>query len=330
MRPNLTLDNVESEREMILEEYAQTRSAQNFDNPFHRLDIFTENQNETISRPVIGTESTIKKMNLEHIQEFHRKNYTPGNLVLVYCGSGLNHEELCGMVEKSFPWNTAEGLADSRKPFVPLRKHMTSSGLMQTIGVIGPEITSSDYLAFSIGIKMLQKSRKQTFNIRSVNLKERQIVLIDIHRSVLSKYKNVDSFLRHIIEATISQTGTPGDNTSIQSTFDSVKNEMVKHQKGHPKKDELYFTGEGDVLTSSTVAKSVGEDFLRFGRRIEGFEMRERLDEVSLEDAEGVLRHWLVEGNYSAVCDRKMVDKDNFEVVGRVKGDFVNKIKFWK
>jgi len=110
-RSVLRPEDVESERQVILEEIHMTEDAP--DQLVH--DDFAETLwgGHPLGRPVLGTRETIKAMARDAVHDFWREHYLPENLVFVAAGS-VEHEALAGLVE-SFV-DTGPRIEDRRSP----------------------------------------------------------------------------------------------------------------------------------------------------------------------------------------------------------------------
>lgn len=99
--PSLRVDDVESERQVILEEIRMRDDAP--DDLVHDVFAAAVFPGHPIGREVIGSPETITGMERDAIAEFHAHHYHPSNVVVAAAGN-LDHETVVEMVEK--------GLAD--------------------------------------------------------------------------------------------------------------------------------------------------------------------------------------------------------------------------
>ena len=89
-RPRFATDDVEKEREVILEEMLMCR-----DRPDQLVqDMLTENlwPGHPLGRPLVGMEKTLLAMRRQHLLKFKNSRYVPGNTVLAFAGR-LAHED---------------------------------------------------------------------------------------------------------------------------------------------------------------------------------------------------------------------------------------------
>jgi predicted Zn-dependent peptidase len=93
-----TFDDVDSEREVVLEEIAMYE-----DTPQELVhDLFSEAvfRSHALGRPVIGTADVIASINKRTIAAYHRSMYTPGNIVIAAAGN-LQHDKLVKLLERA-------------------------------------------------------------------------------------------------------------------------------------------------------------------------------------------------------------------------------------
>ena len=89
-------DDVDSEREVVLEEIAMYE-----DTPQELVhDLFSEAVfgSHALGRPVIGTRDVLSTVPKRTITNYHRTMYTPGNIVIAAAGN-LQHERLLRLLE---------------------------------------------------------------------------------------------------------------------------------------------------------------------------------------------------------------------------------------
>ncbi|HEX6392373.1 MAG TPA: pitrilysin family protein [Acidimicrobiales bacterium] len=89
--PAFRLDEIESERQVILEEILM-----HSDEPadlVHDVLAAALFPGHPLGRKVLGEAETISRMNRDHIAAFHREHYLPGNIVVAAAGQ-LDHDEI--------------------------------------------------------------------------------------------------------------------------------------------------------------------------------------------------------------------------------------------
>src|SRR5205809_576691 len=104
------LDDVDSEREVVLEEIAMVE-----DTPqelVHDLIAEAVFGKHPLGRPVIGTAEVISGVSPRTIAGYHRQMYVPGNVVVSGAGH-LEHGRLVGLVERAL--ERREPLTDARR-----------------------------------------------------------------------------------------------------------------------------------------------------------------------------------------------------------------------
>ncbi len=101
--PSLQQEDVDSERQVILEEIRM-----HDDSPEDLVhDVFAEAifPEHAIGREVIGTPETINALGPDEISTFHRAHYHPSNVVVAAAGN-LDHDDVVKQVEAALPTDT--------------------------------------------------------------------------------------------------------------------------------------------------------------------------------------------------------------------------------
>lgn len=99
LNPLFEEDDVEKEKGVILEELKMDT-----DNPesfIHELFVSRFWQGHSMGRPIIGTKKNIAGFTRDALRDFHRRYYTPSNIIITAAGS-LDHGEMTALVEKYF------------------------------------------------------------------------------------------------------------------------------------------------------------------------------------------------------------------------------------
>jgi predicted Zn-dependent peptidase len=111
-----TFDDVDSERDVVLEEIAMYE-----DTPQELVhDLFSEAvfRSHALGRPVIGTADVIASINKRTIGGYHRSMYTPGNVVISAAGN-LQHDKVVKLLERA-QRTARNGGARVRPPLVKI------------------------------------------------------------------------------------------------------------------------------------------------------------------------------------------------------------------
>jgi predicted Zn-dependent peptidase len=98
--PAFRADDVESERQVILEEIRMRDDAP--DDVVHELFAESLFEGHPLGRPVLGTFETIGAMSREAIAGYHGAHYVAGNVVVAAAGN-LDHEQVVKLVDDRLP-----------------------------------------------------------------------------------------------------------------------------------------------------------------------------------------------------------------------------------
>jgi predicted Zn-dependent peptidase len=113
----LSSDDVEAEREVILDEIAM-----HDDDPDDVVsNLFAEAAygHSPLGRPIAGTADTVRTISREQVQRFYRSHYTPQNMIVAVAGN-LDHASVVRMVRKAF--GRSDFLADRSVTPLPVRR----------------------------------------------------------------------------------------------------------------------------------------------------------------------------------------------------------------
>ena len=115
LSPKLLPEDVESERNVILEEIAMHEDTP--EDLVHDVFIETLFGGHPLGREVMGTVETVKQISSESLRQFHDSNYHAGNIVVSAAGN-VDHAELVSSIQTFFPAENRKKVA--RAPAVPV------------------------------------------------------------------------------------------------------------------------------------------------------------------------------------------------------------------
>ncbi len=103
-----TFPEIEIERSIILEECFEDFNEQGEDVDINNLACKLLYPNDALAWPTIGTEESIKEINVETLKVRYEEYYVPGNMILVQAGR-VEHDVFMGYANKYFSRLTGEG-----------------------------------------------------------------------------------------------------------------------------------------------------------------------------------------------------------------------------
>ncbi len=110
--PAFRVDDVESERRVILEEIGMRDDTP--DDLVHDLFAGALFPGHPLGREVLGSDESITEMARDDIAAYHRAHYQPSNVVFAAAGN-LTHEHVLELIEERFPTNVGERPARPRR-----------------------------------------------------------------------------------------------------------------------------------------------------------------------------------------------------------------------
>lgn len=96
-----TFPEIELEREIILEEYYEELNEEGVNVDINNQACKLLYPDNPISWPTIGTEKSIKSINVEMLRDYYNVHYVPGNMILAVSGP-TEHDYILSMAEKYF------------------------------------------------------------------------------------------------------------------------------------------------------------------------------------------------------------------------------------
>jgi predicted Zn-dependent peptidase len=150
-KPTLPGDEVDSEREVILEEIAMYE-----DEPQDRVhDVLAEAifGDHPLGRRVLGSSEVIAGVPVPEIRGYHDSRYTAGNVVIAAAGS-LDHAHIVELAERNLPLDGANGIAanGSRPERAPRLCFYRKETEQYHVCFGGPGIARADERRFALSI----------------------------------------------------------------------------------------------------------------------------------------------------------------------------------
>jgi len=105
--PNLSADDLESERSVILEEIKMVEDTP--DDLVHEIFVESFWQDHPLGRPILGTEETVNRLRREQIVAHYRETFHPANVIFVASGN-VRLEQIVPTLERHFPPESAPPL----------------------------------------------------------------------------------------------------------------------------------------------------------------------------------------------------------------------------
>ncbi|MGV7222273.1 MAG: M16 family metallopeptidase [Nitrospinales bacterium] len=113
---NPTFPCIEMEREVILEEYLEEIDADGKNIDINNIACSVMYENDPLALTTIGTEKSIRNINIEMLNEYFQKYYNVENMILVGAGA-IAHDHFLSLAEKYFESLPIRGTAIPKKYF---------------------------------------------------------------------------------------------------------------------------------------------------------------------------------------------------------------------
>ena len=184
LNPLLDPVEIDKEREVVLEELRMIN-----DYPTNRVDLLIDEilwPDQPMGRDVGGSLESVTNLTQEHIQEYVRQQYTPGNAVVSIAGD-ISHEEVLDLLADSLnDWATAtpmmwQPVKDGQtSPRVRVEQRKTDQAHM-VVGLPGLPIGHPDRYALGLmNVVLGEGMSSRLFQ----ELREKQGLAYDVHSSL--------------------------------------------------------------------------------------------------------------------------------------------------
>jgi len=152
-RPAFRPDEVEVEREVILEEILSAG-----DEPgdlVHDLLVETMFPDDPIGRSILGTQNSIDAMTRDAIAAFHEQRYLPGNVVVAAAGA-LHHDEVVAAV--------AERGSGGRRGTAPVDRRP----LRPVAGAVRRDVRDTEQVHIAVGVRGVERDAEERFPLEMI------------------------------------------------------------------------------------------------------------------------------------------------------------------
>ncbi len=292
--PLFDVQELARETEVILEEIRREQ-----DNP-HR--ILTENLfHETYrvhpyGRPIIGFPDTVKSFTHAQLMEFHRRWYTPENIVFIAVGD-FDTKKMLARIESNFadfagkpaPKQDIPREPEHKSPAI-LVKEMNVQSAYLSLGFIVPEVVHEDVPAVDVLAHIMGGSDSSRLE---QEIKERRRLVHSIYAYAFTP-KHPGIF---VIGAMLADADVASSIGAIRDEIERLKEEPVTSQELARAKLNIRSTEIYDRETVGGQSSKIASFMATAGSH--EFEARyyQMLTDVSAENVREVARRYLTEAN---------------------------------
>ena len=318
LNSNFNADEFERERKVILQEISMVEES-----PEElAYDIFYEMifAGQGLGRPILGTESSIKKMRRGDLTRFFRKHYRPDQLIISVAGD-VSHEAL---VKKIKPlarskWagrggESAENDLGAKPTFKGGTWWVTRSSEQVHLvwGVEGPKYAARDrFAAYLLNVYLGGGMSSTLFQ----EIREKHGLAYTVY-SNLSPYTDTGSFT---IYAATGMGQIPLCLKLIEECVGKLKKDLLSADDLTIIKDNL----KGTILLSNDSVESrmssIAKNEIFFGKYVSADEVCKMIDDVKPEDIRRVARKLLRDGTRSILA---VGPKPSKSVLAKLKPTF--------
>ena len=212
--PIYPLEDIEKERNVVLEEMRMNEDSNQrrlINKLYNVLYGNLKSKLETLSRPIIGYNDTIEKLNRENIMSYRKNNYMGSNCLLCISGN-FNKKEVLPLIENNFN-SKLDRIKINSKLF---RSNIKSDNKIQLISTLKPNITKYIHIEKDINQTIINF----VFNIYDTYNDNN--IAIDIICDILS-----NGFSSRLFNLLRNKMGVSYYNNSSSRNFNDIGNLII-------------------------------------------------------------------------------------------------------
>ena len=278
LNPVLRPDDIEKEKGVILEELKM-----DVDNPEYLVhEIFSANfwKGHSLGRPILGTRRTIQSFDRDRIEDYHRRYYTPSNILITAAGR-LDHETLVKLVGDRFGVLANSGIppADSKPQthsVVELRNKRSLHQVHMCLGTPSyPLPHEMRFPSYILNTVLGGGMSSRLFQ----NIRERQGLAYAVF-SELSMYRDTGCLA---VYAGTSLESTARVVECVLKEFSDLKQNRIPDEELRRAKEHLKGSMMLGLESTSSRMGNLARQALYFGRFFSLDEMAESIEQVTGE-----------------------------------------------
>ena len=280
-------EDIEKEKGVILEELKME-----VDNPEYLLhEIFSSNfwKDHPIGKPILGTKDTVQKFDRGMLDEYFRRIYSPGNILITAAGN-LKHEHLVELTRRHFDDLPVNGtLTPDKKPTPHARLvFRNKTSLEQTHLYMGvpsyPMPHESRFACYVLNTVLGGGMSSRLFQ----NIREKQGLAYAVY-SELSMYR--DTGCMAIYAGTSIETAGKVVESIVQELRE-LKQNLVPAEELRRAKDHLKGSFVLGLESTSSRMMNLARQELYYKRFFTIDEMLERIEEVGAEQVQHIAQEF--------------------------------------
>ncbi|MGI8742488.1 MAG: M16 family metallopeptidase [Bryobacteraceae bacterium] len=280
-------EDIEKEKGVILEELKME-----VDNPEYLLhEIFSSNfwKDHPIGKPILGTKDTVQKFHREMLDEYFRRIYSPGNILITAAGN-LNHANLVDLARGHFEDLPVNGtLVPDKKPTPHARLvFRNKTSLEQTHLYMGvpsyPMPHEARFACYVLNTVLGGGMSSRLFQ----NIREKQGLAYAVY-SELSMYR--DTGCMAIYAGTSVETAGKVVN-SIVHELREMKQSLVPAEELRRAKDHLKGSFVLGLESTSSRMGNLARQELYYKRFFTMDEMLQRIEDVTAEQVQHIAQEF--------------------------------------
>ena len=287
LNPLFRDEDIEKEKGVILEEIKME-----VDNPEYLIhEIFSSNfwKDHPLGKPILGTEETIKRFDRGMIQDYYRRVYAPGNIVITAAGN-LSHDRLVELARERFSVLTGDGVpAPEPEPSAHARMVFRNKSSLEQVHVyMGvpayPLSHDARFVCYVLNTVLGGGMSSRLFQ----NIREKQALAYSVY-SELNLYR--DAGCLAICAATSVETARKVV-TSVMDELSQLRNEPVPDEELRRAKDHLKGSFMLGLESTSSRMGNLARQELYFKRFFSLDEMVESIEAVTADQVQQVAREF--------------------------------------
>jgi len=280
-------EDIEKEKGVILEELKME-----VDNPEYLLhEIFSSNfwKDHPIGKPILGTKDTVQKFHREMLDEYFRRIYSPGNILITAAGN-LNHANLVDLARGHFEDLPVNGtLVPDKKPTPHARLvFRNKTSLEQTHLYMGvpsyPMPHEARFACYVLNTVLGGGMSSRLFQ----NIREKQGLAYAVY-SELNLFSDTGCFT--VYAGTGVETAKQVVD-SVVKEFRAFKEDLIGADELRRAKDHLKGSLMLSLESTSSRMSNLARQELYFDRFLSLDEMLDNIESVTREQVQSIAREF--------------------------------------
>jgi predicted Zn-dependent peptidase len=284
--------DVEKEKGVILEEIKMEADQPEF--VLHETFISNFWKGHPLGKPILGTKETVKKFSPELVQDFYRRIYSPGNILITAAGH-LDHEDTVNLVRNRFDdfpqrGTLPENVTPKAHAPIILKKKDSLEQVHITLGV--PAYKLAHKMRFPLYVLNTVLGGGMSSRLFQ-NIREKQGLAYAVY-SELNLFSDTGCFT--VYAGTADETAKQVV-TSVVQEFRNLKEDLISEDELRRAKDHLKGSLMLSLESTSSRMSNLARQELYFDRFMSPDEMLDSIESVRRDQVQSIAQEFFSSDN---------------------------------